>query len=367
MSDSSDLGLSQSTTDFEMQDPKHRASNQPCPSGHPCAARPPAAVSWLKGEHMRRSRLLTLLLGATLMMSLAAASPATATYPDHNGLIAFGVETDQGFQLFTVRSGGAGLHQITHVKGDAVHPDWSPDGRWIVFELGHPEGQPFCSVILMRADGTDMRDLTGDRHGCEGQPSFTPDGRHIVFGRFNEITEVEAIWIMNLAGGDRHEITRGIGSGVTDPNVSPDGTTVSFVAFNGRELGQALYTVHLDGSHLRKLTPFRTDVAIKQDWAPNGRRLVFTDNADNVDRSANIATIRPDGTGLRYLTHLDGPEERAYAGGYAPNGFWIVFRLEDHGEFGLFRMRPNGTGVEPILAPTDFAPRFIDWGSSPQA
>jgi hypothetical protein len=38
------------------------------------------------------------------------------------------------------------------------------------------------------------------------------------------------------------------------------------------------------------------------DWAPDGRHLVITDNANDPAKPANIATIRPDGTGLRYLT-----------------------------------------------------------------
>lgn len=36
-----------------------------------------------------------------------------------------------------------------------------------------------------------------------------------------------------------------------------------------------------------QLTPFAFDVAIKHDWAPDGKRIVFTDNADNFDRATN--------------------------------------------------------------------------------
>lgn len=132
---------------------------------------------------------------------------------------------------------------------------------------------------------------------------FTPDGSRIVFERYAAATDTDAIWSMDLTGGDRQEIIGGPGFGATDPNVSPDGTTVSFVEFNGEDLGQALSTSSLNGSDPRQLMPFTTDVAVKQDWAPNGRRLVFTDNADNFEHPANIATIRPNGTGLRNLTH----------------------------------------------------------------
>lgn len=310
-------------------------------------------------------RVISLLAATTFCVMLAA--PAHATFPDRNGRILFAAETrNSGYELFTVRANGGNLTRITHAEGDAVNPDWSPNGRQIVFELDHPSGPPFCSVVLMNADGTDMVDLTGQRIGCEGQPSFTPDGRQIVFGRFNDITEVEAIWSMSLDGGDRDRITTGIGRGVTDPNVSPNGEIVSFIEYSGEDLSQALATVRFDGSNLQKIVPFSFDVAIKHDWAPNGRRLVLTNNADDLEKPANILTVRPDGTGRRYLTNYRIPKRRAYVGGYSPNGNWIVFRLEVGDRSGLYRLRPDGTDMREILPLTSFRPRFIDWGPQPE-
>lgn len=119
-------------------------------------------------------------------------------------------------------------------------------------ELDHPDGQPFCSIELVNADGSGLVDLTGDRNGCEAQPSFTPDGHRIVFERFDDATNVDAIWSMDVGGGNRRQIITEP-YGVTDPNVSPDGTTLSFVDFNGADLGQGLSTSSLDGSNPRPI------------------------------------------------------------------------------------------------------------------
>ena len=314
----------------------------------------------------RRPRRLIGAALATATAMFAFAAPASATFPaSTNGLIAFSADTGNGFQTYTVRLNGQDLDQITNAVGDAVNAEWSPDGRTIVFELDHPNGAG-CSVELMNFDGGSLRDLTRDDPNiCEGQPAFTPDGERIVFERYDAYTNVDAIWSMDLTGADRHLITTGTDNGVTDPNVSPDGRTMSFIDSNGLPFGQALYTSRIDGSDLFQLTPFSFDVAIKHDWAPDGRHLVFTVNADfpNPGDSANIATIAPDGTGLRYVTSYTGGQLNAFAGSYSPDGSWIVFRLEDHGQYGLYMMHPDGTGQHPILKLSSFKPRFIDWGS----
>ena len=73
--------------------------------------------------------------------ALAVTGSASATPPGTNGRIVFGAVTDDGSsQLFLIGPYGHGLHQITHVNGDAIHPDWSPNGRWIAFEMDTETG-----------------------------------------------------------------------------------------------------------------------------------------------------------------------------------------------------------------------------------
>ena len=94
---------------------------------------------------------------------------------------------------------------------------------------------------------------------------------------------------------------------------------------------------------------------------------MFTDHADlpNPGDSANVSVVAPDGGGEHLLNHFSGGTVNAFAGSYSPHGRWIVFRLEDHGRFGLYKMRPDGSQLKAILPLSTFAPRFIDWGSKP--
>src|SRR4051794_25733733 len=72
-----------------------------------------------------------ILIAAALGSGAAAAA---ATAQDEPGTILFQKELKTGVQLFTITPDGSGEKQITRVDGDAVHADWSDDGRRIVFE-----------------------------------------------------------------------------------------------------------------------------------------------------------------------------------------------------------------------------------------
>ncbi len=131
-------------------------------------AGPALAVPKPELRRLRRAVILAALAGTLAI--LIGVPQAAATYPGHDGLIAFSALAGDQSQIYTIRPNGHDLRQVTDVDGDAVFPDWSPDGRRIVFELNHPEshGEPFCSIEVIDAEGGDPVDLTGDRNGCEG-------------------------------------------------------------------------------------------------------------------------------------------------------------------------------------------------------
>jgi Tol biopolymer transport system component len=315
------------------------------------------------------SRRVVVWRGA-LVMALAAAVlgrlalEALATTPGTDGLIVYAKEVHGHFQLFTIRPDGTGERQITRADGDALGPDWSPDGSRIAFALNE------CSVAVINADGSGLSDLTGPkpREICEGAPAFTPDGQRLVFVHYDDKTNVESIQSMDLSGGDRRLITGRQGAGRGDPDVSPDGNTITFVRLKKEHELQALFAVHPDGSGLRQLTPYSWEVAIKHDWSPDGKRIVLTTNADFVRprSSANVVTIRPDGSSLRRLTHFTGGPDKgksAFAGSFSPDGKRIVVRIERGDKGGLAVIGRDGRNLRMLTKLSKQKPKFIDWGT----
>jgi len=316
---------------------------------------------------VEQRRRCTVILGTVILGALVQASTAGTTTPGSNGRIAYAKMVRGDYQLFTSRADGTRETRITHLKGSATEPDWSPDGRKIVFQLELPAGAG-CHVELVDADGSGLVDLTGNRNGCEGQPAFTADGRRIVFGRYDDKLEVESLWSMDLTGGDRRPITPRKGFGPTDPNVSPDGKWVTYVHGRKDPAQTALFAVRPDGSRLHQLTPHSWGVALKHDWSPDGKLIVLTRNAHHArpGESANLVTIRPDGSGTTQLTHFKGGTTNAFAGSFSPDGRRIVFRLEKDGRYGLAVIDRDGGNLRLLTKLSAAAkPRFIDWGARP--
>ena len=326
---------------------------------------------------MQRVILLFVAIAATFLVLTMV--PAHATFHHGtNGRIAYSLDKGSGEQIYTIKHDGTGKRQLTHVNGAAVGPDWSPNGRKIVFEHDHPNGQ--CSVEVMNTDGTNMRDLTGTRHQCDSSPAFMPGGRRVVF----MAADGDAIMSMNLRGGDRRVIYRSQ-LYKKEPQVSPDGRKVLFEAEKDLpdlhkgydENEKALYSVRMNGTDLKIVVPFDLDVcACGGDWAPNGKRIAFNDNAGAADEPqtlpTNLATIRPDGSGLRFVTHnayrpyprIAGNKVYLGSGSYSPDGRWILFKTIRDDKYKLWKIHPNGTHKH-LIARFKFEFFTRDWGPRP--
>ena len=76
-------------------------------------------------------------------------------------------------QIYVIRPDGSGLEQLTHFKTGTIvtSSSFSPDGKWIVYGASGVSGQ--ADLYVMRADGTGMRALTHTKF-WESAPDWGP-------------------------------------------------------------------------------------------------------------------------------------------------------------------------------------------------
>jgi Tol biopolymer transport system component len=104
--------------------------------------------------------------------------------PDGTTIAFTRVKNERKAAIFTIRTDGTQLTQLTPYKLDAASPDWSPDGTTIVFNTywDSPGGKS-ADLVTMPASGGKRTALTHNRDGekFSFRPSWSPDGTRIVF------------------------------------------------------------------------------------------------------------------------------------------------------------------------------------------
>jgi Tol biopolymer transport system component len=271
--------------------------------------------------------------------------------PGKNGLIAFSLDKGSGGEIYTIEADGTDLSRLTHLKGNAIAPDWSPDGSRIAFWLEDR------TLYTMAEDGRDLREVTSPG----GQAAFTPDGQHLLYTPGDPAVG-HGIFLVRTDGSNApgHLLADPFPeSDYANPEMSPDGQMITFDRDSG------IFAVDADGTHPRMLVSSSLHVVIVHDWAPDGSEIVFTPFAE-YEQNPNVWTLGTDGTGVDKLTRATGAHG-AFAGSYSPDGTWIVFRVEnlDRGTFRIFKMHSDGSDRTRI-ASLPFSPRFLDWGAQPE-
>ncbi len=306
--------------------------------------------------YLRRAGVIGAGIALTIPLLM---SPAAATFPGRNGLIAYDDLVPFDTSINLIRPDGRGRGQITH--RDAFEQRWSPDGTRLVFSGFTQQGN---RLFVVNRDGSGLRRVSADAAGWNHwRPAYSPDGRRIVFARCAPDRGC-AVAIMGADGSGVHDIT-GYANVNFTPQFSPDGLWISFERINRDFTAGRIYVARPDGSDARPITPPDMQAA-DADWAPDGSRLIFEDNCCRPNSS--LWTVRPDGSGLRRLTH---PEFRHndFEAVFSPDGRQVVFasdrRYADSCCTDLFVMDANGAHLRLLKSSGSRVFLFPSWQPLP--
>ena len=155
---------------------------------------------------------------------------------------------DAPWKLFALAAGGGEPRQITAGPGSDQVPNWSPDGRRLVF---YSNRSGIDQLYTMDADGGAATPLTGTAWANRAA-SWSPDGRSLVFHSERHGSPSD-IYRMEVGSGEPLRLTSsGIGHGV--PYFSPDGRSIVYQTRSASGLRIAL--ISADGSNPRLLFHF---------------------------------------------------------------------------------------------------------------
>lgn len=129
--------------------------------------------------------------------------------------IAFASDRGGGPQIYLMSLDGSNVRRLTFDGDYNAAPAWSPRGDWIAYVCRNDE--KLYKLCLISPDGRKRVQITTGR-GVDDSPSWSPDGRHLVFSSAGE--GKSHIYMINSDGRDLERLTSG-GTYHGSPSWSP--------------------------------------------------------------------------------------------------------------------------------------------------
>lgn len=247
------------------------------------------------------------------------------TFDDRRLVVERWVSGLYGDELWLARPDGSSPRRLATGESLALGPAWSPDGSTIAFWRDTPATRERPETLTVHtipvAGGVARRVVGGPSGSYASDPDWSPDGKRLVFVRWPDSFHQD-LFVVDADGRNLRRVTD-TGNAFA-PAWSPDGQTIAFIN-DGR-----IKAVAPSGGEIRALTDPQGCTGVA--WSPDGIRLaaacsagLVVLDADGTDwrvldptGSSSAPSWSPDGA---WITYNPGQRLRVVsAAGGTPTG-----------------------------------------------
>lgn len=292
----------------------------------------------------------------------AELSESESTVP--GGVIVFDTNRSGNFEVYSMEADGSEVRALTSDPGwDSWWPRVAPDRRHILFYRTpagvHDRDYSKTRLWVMNADGSGpvlLRPPGQDGWDFQGHAEWSPDGSELVM--FGGSRQQPQIHVTTATGRHLRQVTERKGVSL-DPSWSPDGRSIVFVGCPRAVCGPRdyeVYTVDAVSVQAGEAQRVTDDDLRDQDpyFSPDGHSLAWltqTSTSGTPVGTWNIRVADPDGSGLRRLTNDDGKVNSKPE--WSRDGSLIYFHRMDFPRsmrFSVWVIRPDGTGRHEVTS-----------------
>ncbi len=258
----------------------------------------------------------------------------------HGGHIVFTCTRKNVNQICMIRADGSGYVQLTDGSDNAYYPVMSPDAQSIVFALNQYD---IFNLNILTLKDKNVRWLTY-QIGNSLSPDFSPDGKQIVF--VNRVgNSPSALWLVNSDGKNARQIYAG-SKDIVGAAWGPDGHTVGFTMQGSIAFSYDVYTLDLADLKAgpRQVSKGLSDIGGSLDWSPDGKSLLIFAGPVQAREIYRLDVA----TGAATQLTFSGNNAAA---SYSPDGQYIVFNsLRNNNQADLFIMRADGHSTRQLTS-----------------
>ena len=194
-----------------------------------------------------------------------------------DGRVVYPSQAGGNWDISVKNADGSDRQQLTADAGVNAHPAVSADGRRIVFASNRAGT---FNVWRMEVDGSNPVRLTSG--GGEKFPQWSSDGRWVVYNSVSPDESLYSLWKVSADGGEPVRLTD---ADCERPAVSPDGKSVACFRLDASAAGG--YTVAVtptDGGPLERTFAVPRDVVPMPfvRWSSDGQSLTYTAHRDGI-------------------------------------------------------------------------------------
>jgi Tol biopolymer transport system component len=191
--------------------------------------------------------LIDLLRGGLTRFTFDAAIDRRPIWSPDGTQILFASSRKNNFDLYTKPSNGAGAEQLRLESPNLKNPgNWSLDGRFVLYGEDVPNKGRDLLALPMQGDRKPVAVV--DSPFDERNPEFSPDGRWVVY-HSNESGRFEIYVVPFPSGGGKWQVST---NGGISPRWRRDGKELFFLAPNGTMMAA---TVSTSGSSFEAAQP----------------------------------------------------------------------------------------------------------------
>ncbi len=203
---------------------------------------------------------------------------------------------------------------------------WGPDSQELIYSMAG-------SLWRQKLDSKEAIQLT-DGAGYDYQPDWSPDGKSVVYVSYQ--TDAMELWLLDVATGKSSQLTSG-GAVNVEPRWSPDGTKIVWVSteYNRRfhvfvadvKNGVLENKVRLTGETKSSLPRYyysAYDMEINPVWSRDGKEILFVSNRGHIQGTGGFWLMKAEpGTEAREI-HYEETSWKARPD-FSPDGSRMVY------------------------------------------